>query len=247
MVQSSIFRIRSLRMLLLICVLVNGWRATAQDTASRVSAIGSSRIWGTVDGIQIEGLVQGPTGAVAGLQVACIFEYTEGDIFNDPALPAALNGMVHLDEALKGLITEIRRTGRFAGHVNETILITPPAGTIAAKKLLLIGLGDRNTFESSQMTGVGAVAMREALTLGATSLAFASDIKDAGVNSATAQVAENVTRGMIDAYRTQQFLKRKKMASFRTPKKLILLAGPAFFNEAGEGIQRAISLANLDR
>jgi hypothetical protein len=74
------------------------------------TAIGTSKTWGTVDGISVVGLVQGPSAAKADLQIACVFEYTEGDIFNPPALPKELNGMVHLDEALKGIITVRKRT-----------------------------------------------------------------------------------------------------------------------------------------
>ena len=111
-----------------------------KDGGSKLTTIGTSIIWGKVDAVDIEGMVQGPSTEKTALQVACVFEYTEGDIFKSPpALPAEVNGMVHLDNALNGLITELRKCGRFAGHAFETLLITPPHGTIAAKKLLLIG------------------------------------------------------------------------------------------------------------
>lgn len=57
----------------------------AQVTASapiKTTAIGTSTIWGNVDGLAIEGLVQGPSAAASDLQVACVFEYTEGDILS---------------------------------------------------------------------------------------------------------------------------------------------------------------------
>jgi hypothetical protein len=74
-------------------------------------------------------MVQGPSTEITSLQVACVFEYTEGDIFNSPpALPAAANGMVHLDHDLNGIITELRKSGKFSGHALETLLITPPPG-----------------------------------------------------------------------------------------------------------------------
>ena len=69
------------------------------------------------------------------MQIVCLFEYTEGDIFNPPALPKELNGMVHVDEALHGLITELRKSRKFSGYRYETLLIDPPANTIPAKKL----------------------------------------------------------------------------------------------------------------
>ena len=216
----------------------------AQSTFQTTPA-NTSKIWGKVDGIAIEGMVQGPSTEIAPLQIACVFEYTEGDIFNSPpALPAAVNGMVHLDESLKGLITELRKSGKFAGHSLETLLITPPSGTIGAKKLLLIGLGDRNKFTPELMQQVASVGMEEALRLGVTKYGFATDLKDAGIDSPTAEVAGYGVTGAINAYRTQLYLKDKKMSSFKPIEKITLLAGPAFFTTAGEGITKAIGALN---
>lgn len=214
--------------------------ALAQTTTT---AVGTSKNWGSVDGISMIGLVQGPSSAVAQLQVACVFEYTEGDIFNAPALPAKLNGLVHLDEALKGELTKIRQTGQFQGHALETILITPPSGSMPAKKLLLIGLGDRNKFTPDLMTSVGEVAAREAMRLGVTNFAFASDLKDAGIDSPTALVAGNVVRGIVHANRSENYLKEHKLSITKKLEKVYLLAGPAFFETAGGGISEAISEA----
>lgn len=209
--------------------------------AQQMTAPGTAKVWGTVDGVAIEGVVQGPSAQISELQIACVFEYTEGDIFNSPpALPAALNGMVHLDHDMKGIVTELRKGGKFLGHAYETILISPPKGTIGGKMLLLIGLGDRNKFDAAMMTGVGSVAMREALKLGVANFSFASDLKDAGIDSPTALVAGNVVKGIFQAYRTQTWLKEKKMSAFKPVSKIILLAGPSFFTVAGEGIQEAV-------
>lgn len=210
--------------------------------SQQTTAVGTSKIWGKIDGINIVGVVQGPSAQVSDLQVVCVFEYTEGDIFNSPpALPAAVNGLVHLDHDTKGLLTELRKSSKFLGHENETLLITPTKGIIGGKHLLLIGLGDRNKFTPELMTGVGAVAMREALKLGVPNFSFASDLKDAGIDSPTALVAGNVVKGIFQAYRTQVWLKNKKMATIKPINKVILLAGPAFFTTAGQGIQEAIS------
>jgi hypothetical protein len=217
-------------------MLLTGFTAFGQQTAA-----GTSTIWGKVDGVTIEGMVQGPSTEVTPLQIACVFEYTEGDIFNSPpALPPAVNGMVHLDQDLKGIITDIRKSGKFTGHAFETLLITPPSGSISAKRVLLIGLGDRNKFTPDLMTDIARVAMREALRLGVSSYSFASDLKDAGIDSPTALVAGNVVKGTFEAYRTEVYLKQKKMASFKPLTKVTLLAGPAFFTVAGQGIKEAI-------
>jgi len=230
---------------LLTVVLLLSFNTYAQLTPTKTTALGTHTIWGTIDGVAVEGMVQGPSAEVTPLQIACVFEYTEGDIFNSPpALPAALNGMVHLDDALKGLITEIRKSGKFTGHAFETLLITPPNGTLGSKKLLLIGLGDRNTFKPELMATIGSIATREALKLGVDSFAFASDLKDAGIDSPTALVAEYVVKGSFDAYRAETWLKGKKLSVSKPIKKITLLAGPAFYTVAGEGIKKAIATFN---
>lgn len=210
---------------------------------AQTTKVGTSKTWGSVDGISMIGLVQGPSSADVQLQVACVFEYTDGDIFNAPALPANLNGLVHLDEALKGELTNIRKSGQFLGHSLETILITPPVGSMSAKKLLLIGLGDRNKFTADLMISVGEVAAREAMRLGVSNFAFASDLKDAGIDSPTALVAGNVVRGIVHASRSENYLKEHKLSTTKKLEKVYLLAGPAFFETAGGGISEAITEA----
>ncbi|WP_367866621.1 M17 family peptidase N-terminal domain-containing protein [Pedobacter sp. WC2423] len=213
--------------------------------AQQTTAVGTTKVWGSVNGVAIEGIVQGPSAQVSQLQIVCVFEYTEGDIFNSPpALPAAVNGLVHLDHDLKGMLTTLRKEGKFKGHALETILLSPPKGFIGAKKLLLIGLGDRNKFNADMMTAVGSVAMNEALRIQVKNFSFASDLKDAGIDSPTALVAGNVVKGIFQAYQTQIWLRDKKMASFKPISKVILLAGPSFFTVAGEGIKEAIASIN---
>lgn len=213
-------------------------------TAQNTTPVGTSENWGSVDGISMIGLVQGPSSADAQLQVACVFEYTENDIHSAQALPANLNGLVHLDDALKGEFTKIRQSGQFKGHSLETILITPPAGSMSAKKLLLIGLGDRNNFTPELMTSVGEVAAREAMRLGVTNFAFASDLKDAGIDSPTALIAGNVVKGIVLANRSETYLKEHQLSHTKKLKKVYLLAGPSFFEVAGGGIQAAIAEVN---
>lgn len=211
----------------------------------KLPAVGTSSIRGKIDGVSIETTVQSPSNEVTQLQVVCVFEYTEGDIFNSPpALPAASNGMVHVDHQLNGLITELRKSGKFAGHALETILITPPKGMIPATKLLIIGLGDRTKFTADIMTSVGRIGMREALRIGVTNYAHASDLKDGGIDSPTALVAGNVIKGAFEAYETELYLKGKKMTSFKPLTKLTMLAGPAFYEVSGKAITETIQSLN---
>lgn len=217
--------------------------ATAiSQTTKTLPAVGTKELLGKVDGVNIEAIVQSPSAQETPLQIVCLFEYTEGDIFNSPpALPKELNGMVHVDEALNGLITELRKTNKFEGQSLETLLIIPPAKTIPAKKLLLIGLGNRNDFKPEMMRMIGVTGMREALRLGVTSYSHASDLKDAGISSPTADVAGYIIQGAVEAYRTQEYLKKLNASDALTVTKVTLLAGPAYFEDSKEGIKKVIT------
>jgi len=215
---------------------------SATEAATTLPALNTKETLGKVESVEIEAVVQGPAAQATPLQIACLFEYTAGDITTSPpALPKELNGMLHLDQALNGLITEIRKSNKFEGKYLETLLITPPAEAISAKKLLLIGLGNRQDFKAEIMRMVGVTGMREALRLGVSSYSHASDIKDAGVESPTAEVAGYVIQGAIEAYRTQLFLKQQNASDPLTVTKVSLLTGPAYFEDSKKGVKKVIN------
>lgn len=212
------------------------------QTTTTLPKIGTQETLGKIENLEIEVVVQSPSSQETPLQIICVFEYTEGDIYNSPpALPKESNGMVHVDEALKGLITELRRTNRFGGHLLETLLITPPVNSLPARKLLMIGLGNRRDFKPDMMRWVGVTGMREALRLGVASYSHASDLKDAGIDSPTGDVAAYVVLGALEAFRTQQFLKQRGVSEAPTVTKITLLSGPAFFEDSKTGIRKVIS------
>jgi hypothetical protein len=208
-------------------------------------SVGTTSILGQVNGIALAVTVQSPSAEETPLQIVCVFEYEEGDIYKSPpALPAAVNGMVHIDHQLGGLITELRKSRKFEGHALETLLLTPPEGTIPAQKLLLIGLGKRADFKPKLMIGVGRTGMREAIRLGVTSYAHASDLKDGGVDSPTALIAGNVIKGALEAYQTAIFLKQKNYGLFNPVTKITLLAGPAFYTVTTKAVAASIKMMN---
>jgi hypothetical protein len=216
----------------------------AQDAKPQLTAVGTTAILGKADGLLIEGKVQSPSGQDTPLQVICIFEYEEGDMTSPSALPAAANGLLHVDQALNGLITELRKSGKFKGHRLETLLLTPPKGSMPAQQLLLIGLGNRKDFTPDVMTDIGRIGMREALRLGVSSYSHASDLKDGGVDSPTGTVAVNVVKGALDAYETEQYLLNKKLTTHKPLTKVTLLAGQPFFVPAGDAIKAYLSTKN---
>jgi hypothetical protein len=128
-ITSSILKGRALA--IVVALLPGLLFAQTGGGMNQLPAAGTTVTLGKVDNITIEGKVQSPSSQATPLQVVCVFEYTEGDIFNSPpALPPAANGLFHIDQALHGLITDLRKRGKFMGRALETLLITPPEGTI---------------------------------------------------------------------------------------------------------------------
>ncbi|WP_041018492.1 M17 family peptidase N-terminal domain-containing protein [Criblamydia sequanensis] len=213
----------------------------AYYSGEKEPALNTKETLGQFDGVEIEAVVQSPSLQKTPLQIICLFEYEEGDIFNSPpALPKEKNGLVHVDLALNGLITDLRKSNQFEGKWLETLLITPPKNTIAAEKLMLIGLGPRRDFKPEIMRMVGVVGMREALRIKVESYSHASDLKDAGIDSSTGEVAGLVIKGALEAYKTQKNLFKQDASETLTVIKIALLTGQAFFEASREGIKSAL-------
>ncbi len=64
---------------------------------------------------------------------------------------------------------------------------------------------------------------------------------DAGIDSPTALVAGNITKGIIEVHRTELYLKDKKPASGGPVVKAALVADPSFFVITEAGIQKTIA------
>lgn len=240
--QLQLYKTLKLHVLSVFILLALIPAALRAQVAPALPVVGTHVTLGNIDGINIEAMVQSPSAQKTPLQVACVFEYTPNDIYMPPALPLAANGMAHLDQGLNGIITTLRKSGEFTGHAFETLLIDVPNGTIAPQKLLLIGLGDRAKFDPEIMKTVGAIGMREALRLGVDNYSHASDLKDGGVDSPTATVAQNVLKGAIAAYRTQVELKSKKMSAFKPMKQITFLAGQPFYQITGDALKAVITV-----
>jgi len=190
---------------------------------------------GTND-VKIKVRMEGPYTADTPLQIVCYFRYS-------PVSVTKLSGApVELDKKLGGVIVSLRSRGEFAGEALESILLAPPAGSIKAKRLLLIGLGDESTLSLDRMEQVGRVALREAARLGARDVAFAPMIKDAGNDEIPAGDVETaVTRGMLLAYDTEKRLQAQGLAAPYTLTSWEVEAGPAYFDETVAGVKKAIT------
>src|SRR3954470_23349369 len=122
---------------------------------------------GAPDGVAITVRMEGPYTADAPLQVVCYFKYTPDRAKRMTGAP------VELDKELGGVIAALRERSEFTGAELETLLLIPPRGSIKAKALLLIGLGEEDSLSLARMERVGRVALREASRLGVRRVAFA--------------------------------------------------------------------------
>src|SRR5215510_13047232 len=88
--------------------------------------------------MKIKVRMEGPYTADVPLQIVCYFKYTPEGARKMTGAP------VELDRKLGGVIAALRERGEFVGDEGETLLLIPPKGSIKAKALLLVGLGDEN-------------------------------------------------------------------------------------------------------
>jgi hypothetical protein len=191
------------------------------------------------DDAKVHVRMEGPYTADVPLQVVCYFKYTPEGVRRMSGAP------VELDKHLGGLIASLRERGEFVGDQLETILITPPEGSIKAKALLLVGLGDEDGLSLKLMEAVGKVSLREAVRLGVSRVAFAPLIRDQGNSKLpTGEVETAVVRGMLLAYDTEKRLQKQGLAKVYALDQWNVEAGPTYFDETVLGVQKAIEQAN---
>ena len=146
---------------------------------------------------------------------------------------------VELDKELGGVISRLRERGEFEGAELETLLLLPPKGSIKAKALLLVGLGEEDSLSLDRMEQVGRVALREAARLGVRRVAFAPILRDQGSTKlATGDVARVVVKGVLLAYDTEKRLQNEGLAEEWTLEEWTCEAGPVYFDETVVGVKR---------
>src|SRR5258708_7397915 len=154
--------------------------------------------------VKVKVRMEGPYTADVPLQVVCYFKYTPEGAKKMTGAP------VELDKKLGGGIAALRERGEFVGGEGETLLLIPPKGSIKAKALLLVGVGDEAALSLPVMERVGRVSLREAARLGIGRVAYAPLIRDQGNSRFPAgDVAEAFLRGVLLAYDTEKRLQQE--------------------------------------
>jgi hypothetical protein len=187
--------------------------------------------------IPIQILAQSPADTKTDLQAICLFRSSP--------LNTLHGSLVEINEKLKGLLDRVRQPELFRGELGETLLLAPPAGSIGARKLLVIGLGDSQTFSPQRMQLVGEILYAEASRLGVAHPFFAPTVLDGGVSAfTTGQVAEQVIIGFLRAAATDTALRDANASAGQRVTALSYLAGAKYAGNTREGIEKAISAAS---
>lgn len=179
-------------------------------------------------------LVQSPAETETELQIICVFRSSPRNTLH--------GSLVETNEKLHGLLAGLRQPDLFAGELGETLLVTPPAGTLGAKRLLLIGLGDSETFSPERMELVGRIALHEAERLGVAHPFFAPTVLDGGVTAfSTGEVAGHVVHGFRQALAAEARLRAAGAAPAGTVADFTFLAGQAHAADTGAARERALA------
>src|SRR5258705_2886516 len=101
----------------------------------------------------------GPVTQTTDLQIICLLQH-------NPAGDHYIEAMQDFNDKLGGVLSSLRERGEFVGEPGETLLLTPPEGSIAPKKVLLIGVGEESALTLDRLRFAGMIAAREAVRLG---------------------------------------------------------------------------------
>ena len=178
-------------------------------------------------------LVQSPADTETDLQIICLFRSDDSNTLH--------GSLIETNEKLKGLLDKIRKPSLFRGELGETLMLQP-VRSLTAKRVLIIGLGDSQTFTPERMELVGAIAYREASRLGVAHPFFAPTILDGGVTRfTTGQVSEQVIGGFFRAANTEKLLNSEGKGPQPVIQDLTYLAGPQYSSSTQEGIEKGIA------
>jgi Cytosol aminopeptidase family, N-terminal domain len=183
--------------------------------------------------LPIRVLAQSPADTRTDLQVICLFRSSPVNTLH--------GSLTEMNEKLNGLLDRIRRPELFRGELGETLLMKGPSGSLHAKKLLIIGLGNSQDFSPERMELVGEILYIESSRLGIAHPYFAPTILDGGVAKfTTGEVAEQVIAGFLRAAEVEKTLRQGNASGPVVITGLTYLAGAENVESTLKGIEKAI-------
>jgi hypothetical protein len=190
---------------------------------------------GTSDGVVFDVVAWGPAQAAVDVSVACMFEHEMGGA-------GMAGGLLALDRALGGQLARLRTAGAFRAQPMETLLVTTPPPGVAARAVLVIGMGDPAALDGEVLRRATRVAMREAIRHGAASMAFAPSVLDAGhTDNAALDMQHVMLDGMLGALRAEHMLAEAGLAAAPVLRHCSFDVGAPRVHTAGAGFAAAFA------
>src|ERR1700730_4969228 len=185
-------------------------------------------------GLKVSVKMIGPYSEPADLQIICLFKHKpSSDTYQGTAKDT--------DQHLHGLLSALRNRDEFVGELGETILFTPPAGSIPAQRFMVIGLVDEKDLSLDSLRVIGRTAAREAVRLKAKLVAWSPVIRDEG--NSTIDVGEGgraFIEQMISAYDTEKSLQEQELRPAFSIEDVVIEAGPTYFESAAKQVEAGI-------
>jgi hypothetical protein len=185
--------------------------------------------------LPVDVLVQGPTEAPGDLQVICLFASVPEN--------KLLASLATMDQQLGGLLTTVRTSALFRGDLGETILLTPKPSVIAAKRLLIVGLGDRTTFTATREELVGEIVYAESERLGVVAPTFAPTVIDGGFTGTdTGTIGAEFITGFLRGRAVTAAVHDANAGPAPVVARLAFLAGAAHAVDTQKGMAAVLNL-----
>lgn len=215
------------------------WKAARAEPPAALPKITEKSFMGAND-LKVTVRMVAPYAAQADLQIICLFKH-------NPAGDKYVASMKDFDEKVGGLLSSLRNRGEFVGELGETFMFNSWAGSITPKRVLVIGLGAEKDLSLDTLRVVGRVAVREAVRLRASDVAFAPTIRDQG--NSTIDVGEGdraVVEQVLLAYDTEKRLQGQGLMEKSSIREWVMEAGPAFVEAAIAKAGQAVEAASAE-
>ena len=145
------------------------------------------------------------------------------------------------DSLLGGLLQEIFANGEFKGEVGELTTIHP-MGKLAAKRVVVVGLGMQEKLQTQSILRASATAARYAQQTGAHSIALACDLEDASLDIEE-QVQAEVEGALSGIYTFKKYVSTNTSGNGRGLNTIDVIASSADDTHLQQALRRAIVLA----
>jgi hypothetical protein len=215
-------------------VLVNG--AESPETAP---AAPPEKVF-TGPGVRVSVKMIGPVTQTTDLQVICILKHRP-----QPGGDKYLEAMADLNGRLGGLLSSLRDRGEFVGDIGETLLFTPPPGSISPKRMLLVGVGEESALTLETLRLVGRIVAHEAARLGMSDVSFAPALRDQGSTRLdVGDEAAAVAGQFVLAFDTERRLRSQGLSAKLGLTAFTLEAGPKYFEAAAANVEKSLADAS---